>query len=151
MTGFYMIPWPLTVALAAPLAGRLAGQWSTARLCGTGGLFLTAGLGAAALCPLQGNPLLLVPLTMLCGLGFGFFNVANNHSMFLSAPLKRSGAAGGMQGTARLLGQTSGAVLMTLLFNLYPTGSAPQIGLGVAAVFTMAAALVSILLGKRSA
>jgi len=82
---------------------------------------------------------------MLCGLGFGLFNVANNRNMFISAPIERSGAAGGMQGTARLLGQTAGAVIMTLLFTLASADAAPQIGLGIGAVLVFVAGLVSTL------
>jgi DHA2 family multidrug resistance protein-like MFS transporter len=145
MAGLYMTAWPLTVAIAAPFAGRLADRVSTTWLSVVGGLCLATGLGAAALWPLKGDPLLLVPLTMLCGLGFGLFNVANNRNMFLSAPNERSGAAGGMQGTARLFGQTAGAVIMTLLFTLTSADAAPQIGLGIGAVLTFVAGLVSTL------
>jgi MFS transporter, DHA2 family, multidrug resistance protein len=143
--GLYMIPWPLTVAVSAPFAGRLADRVSTAWLCGVGGVCLATGLGAAALWPLKGNPLPLVPFTMLCGLGFALFNVANNRNMFLSAPRERSGAAGGMQGTARLFGQTAGAVIVTLLLTLTSTDAAPQLGLGIGAVLTLVAGLVSTL------
>jgi DHA2 family multidrug resistance protein-like MFS transporter len=145
MAGLYMTPWPLTVAMTAPFAGRLADRVSPAWLCALGGLFLAIGLGAVALWPPKGNPLPLVPFTMLCGLGFAFFNVANNRNMFLSAPSARSGAAGGMQGTARLFGQTSGAVIMSLLFTLTSADAAPRIGLGIGAVLTLVAGLVSTL------
>ena len=145
MAGLYMTPWPLTVAVAAPFAGRLADRVSTAWLCAAGGMLLASGLGAAALWPLHGNPLPLVPFTMLCGLGFGLFNVANNRSMFLAAPKERSGAAGGMQGTARLFGQTAGAIIMTLLFTLASGDGVPQIGLGIGAAMTLLAALASML------
>ncbi len=57
-----------------------------------------------------------MPLLVLCGLGFGLFQTPNNRTLFLAASPERSGAAGGMQGTARLSGQTAGAVLVTLLF-----------------------------------
>jgi MFS transporter, DHA2 family, multidrug resistance protein len=140
-----MIPWPLTVAFAAPFAGRLADRVTTAWLCAGGGAALAMGLGAIALFPLKDNPLTLVPLTMLCGLGFSLFNVANNRNIFLSAPRERSGAAGGMQATARLIGQTAGAVTMTLLFTMASTTVAPQIGLGIAAALTLVAGLVSTL------
>lgn len=148
MTGLYMIPWPLTVALIAPLAGRLANRWSAAWLCSVGGMCLATGLAGAALWPLRETLIILVPLTMLCGLGFALFNVANNRTLFLAAPLSRSGAAGGMQGTARLLGQTAGAVTMTLLFNLFPADSAPQLALGAGALLNVLAALVSVLQGR---
>ncbi|MGA6827909.1 MFS transporter [Nitrospira sp. NS4] len=145
MAGLYMTVWPLTVAIAASFAGRLADRVPTAWLGAAGGLCLATGLGAAALWPLKGDTLLLVPPTMLCGLGFGLFNVANNRNMFLSAPKDRSGAAGGMQGTARLFGQTAGAVIMALLFTLTSPDAAPQIGLGIGAMLTFVAGLVSTL------
>jgi MFS transporter, DHA2 family, multidrug resistance protein len=151
MVGLYMVPWPLTVAASAPFAGRLADRVSTAWLCAVGGVCLATGLGALALWPLKSDQLPLVPFTMLCGLGFALFNVANNRNMFLSAPRERSGAAGGMQGTARLLGQTAGAVTMTLLFNLTSAEAAPQLGLGIGAVLTFVAALVSRLRVSRMA
>ncbi|MDW5442843.1 MFS transporter [Polaromonas sp. SM01] len=145
MTGLYMTPWPLTVAIAAPITGRLANRVSTAWLCAAGGICLALGLAAASLWPLQGRPLPLVLLTMLCGLGFGLFQVPNNRNMFLSAPRERSGAAGGMQGTARLAGQTAGGVVMSLLFTVASTDAAPRIGLGIGAVLTLAAGFVSML------
>jgi len=145
MAGLYLTPWPLTVAMTAPFAGRLADRVSPVWLCALGGLFLAIGLGAIALWPLKGNPLPLVPFTMLCGLGFAFFNVANNRNLFLSAPSARSGAAGGMQGTARLFGQTAGALVVSLLFTLTSARAAPRIGLGIGAVLTLAAGLVSTL------
>ena len=145
MTGLYMTPWPLTVALAAPVAGRLANRVSTAWLCAAGGVCLAIGLGATSLLQLQSRPLLLILLTVLCGLGFGLFLVPNNRNMFLSAPSERSGAAGGMQGTARLVGQTAGSVIMNLLFAMASVDTAPRIGLGIGAVLTLAAGLVSTL------
>ena len=145
MAGLYMTSWPLTVAVAAPFPGRLADRVSSAWLCTVGGMCLATGLGAMALWPLERDLLPLVPLSILCGLGFSLFNVANNRNMFLSAPKERSGAAGGMQGTARLTGQTAGAVVMTLLFTLTLADAAPKIGLGIGAVLTLLASLVSML------
>jgi DHA2 family multidrug resistance protein-like MFS transporter len=145
MTGLYMTPWPLTVAIAAPIVGRFADRASTAWLCAAGGACLAAGLAAASFWPLQGNPRPLLLFTALCGLGFAVFNVPNNRNIFLSVPRARSGAAGGMQGTARLAGQTSGAVIVTLLFTMTSADTAPRIGLGVGAALTLAAGLVSTL------
>ncbi|PTL85005.1 MFS transporter [Vitiosangium sp. GDMCC 1.1324] len=142
-TGLYITPWPLTVAVAAPIAGRLANRVPTGWLCAAGGACLSTGLAAAALWPLRGDPRPLVPIVMLCGLGFGLFQTPNNRNMFLAAPRERSGAAGGLQGTARLAGQTLGAVVMTLLFALAPVDAAPRIGLGIGAVLALAAGLVS--------
>jgi MFS transporter, DHA2 family, multidrug resistance protein len=148
MTGLYLTPWPLTVAVAAPLAGRLASRVSTAWLCAAGAACLALGLAAAALWPLHGSALPLVPITMLCGLGFGLFQVPNNRNMFLAAPAQRAGAAGGMQATARLAGQTAGGVVMSLLFTVASVASAPRWGLGIGSVLALAAGLVSLLRAK---
>jgi DHA2 family multidrug resistance protein-like MFS transporter len=144
-TGLLITPWPLTVGLVAPIAGRLANRISGAWLCALGGTLLALGLAAATLWPLHGSPFALVPFLVLCGAGFGLFQVSNNRTMFLSAPRTRSGAAGGMQGTARLTGQTIGAVIMMLLFTTTAIELAPRIGLGIAAMATLVAGLVSTL------
>ena len=93
---------------------------------------------------------MLGPLGALCGLGFALFQTPNNRNLFLSAPHDRSGAAGGMQATARLTGQTTGAVLMTLLFATAPMNLAPRIGLGIGAVLALAGGLVSLSRARRS-
>jgi hypothetical protein len=55
-----------------------------------------------------------------------------------------------MQGTARLTGQTIGAILMNLLFTLTPAVAAPRIGLAVASIFALAAGLVSLSRGRTT-
>ena len=82
---------------------------------------------------------------MLSGLGFGFFQTPNNRNMLLSAPRERSGAAGGMQATARLVGQTAGCRRHGAAVHPAPSGAAPRIGLGVGAVLALAGGLVSTL------
>ncbi|WP_413990002.1 MFS transporter [Labrys okinawensis] len=149
MTGLFMTPWPLATAVAGPISGRLADRVSSAWLCAAGGTCLALGLAGAALWPLQGNPLLLIPFTIASGLGFGFFQTPNNRNMLLSAPRARSGAAGGMQGTARLAGQTAGSVIMTLLFTLAPADTAPRAGLAIGAALAILAAAVSTLRAGR--
>jgi MFS transporter, DHA2 family, multidrug resistance protein len=143
--GLYMTPWPLTVAIAAPLSGRLSDRFGTAWLCVAGGACLAAGLALAGLWTLDGDARLLVPFTMLAGLGFGLFQTPNNRTMLLSAPRVRSGAAGGMQGTARLAGQTTGAIIMALLFSVMSSAAAPRVGLVVGAVLALLGGLVSAL------
>ena len=147
-TGLYMTLWPAATAFAAPLAGRLADKVSTAWLCALGGTSLAFGLMLAALWPVL--PAILAG-TVLCGAGFGFFQTPNNRTMLLAAPRERSGAAGGMQGTARLSGQTAGALIMTVLFALAPAIGAPRFGLALAAGFALAAGALSALRISSSA
>lgn len=143
MVGICMTPWPLAVALAAPISGRLADRLSSARLCGVGAASLAAGLAIDALSPLSAGILPLIAGGIVSGLGWSLFQVANNRSMFLAAPLERSAAAGGLQGTARLLGQTLGALLLTQLFTWTNGDAAPRLGLAFGALLTIAAATVS--------
>jgi DHA2 family multidrug resistance protein-like MFS transporter len=149
-TGLYMTPWPLTVAIAAPTSGRLANRVSTAVLCAMGAVGLAIGLTLAAVWPLGQNIAPLIVFTVLSGLGFGFFQTPNNRNMLLSAPKARSGAAGGMQATARQTGQTSGAVIMAILFSLMPGTTAPRVGLAVGAVLAIIGAVVSCLRIERA-
>ncbi len=150
-TGLAITPWPLAVAVAAPISARLADRVPTARLCATGGLCLSAGLGLAAWWPVGAGLLPLVLFMIACGFGFGLFQTPNNRNMLLSVPRARSGAAGGMQGTARLLGQTLGALLMGIIFTLVAPDAAPRYGLGVGAALALAAGLSSLLRGSRAA
>ncbi len=143
-TGFYMTVWPLSVAVTAIAAGRLADRFPTAWLCAAGGAFLALGLMAAALWPLAQDVRPMLLFTAACGMGFGLFQTPNNRNLFLSAPLERSAASGGLQGAARLTGQTAGAVLMTLLFTLTPGGAAPRLGLGIGAALALISGMVSL-------
>lgn len=145
MTGLYMTPWPLAVAMAAQIAGRLSDRVSSAWLCALGGGVMALGLAGAALCPATAGPSALAPFIVLCGLGFGLFQTPNNRNLFMAAPPHRSAAAGGAQGTARLTGQTAGAVLMTLILATLSLETAAVLGLGLAAALALTAGMISLL------
>jgi DHA2 family multidrug resistance protein-like MFS transporter len=117
-TGLFMTPWPLVVAIMAPIGGRLSDRFSAGILGGLGLLLL--GLGMALLAMLPPNPSVadIVWRMMLCGFGFGFFQTPNMKAIMSSAPPHRSGSASGIVATARLIGQTTGAALAALCFSL---------------------------------
>jgi len=141
-TGLLMTPWPLTVAVVAPFAGRLADRHSAGLLGGIGLAALAAGLALLATLPAHPATLDIVWRMTVCGFGFGFFNSPNNRAMIVAAPRDRSGGASGMLATARLLGQTTGAALVALVFGLYPSrGTTLTLALGAA--FAGVAAAVS--------
>lgn len=148
-TGLLMTPWPAAVALAAPVAGRLADRHSAAILCGFGLIALSAGLWSLASLPENGTAADLVWRMALCGLGFGFFQAPNNRTMMSSAPRDRSGAAAGMLSTVRSLGHASGAALVAVLFSAHREGGA-QIALITAAVLAAIAAVLSFCRLRRS-
>jgi DHA2 family multidrug resistance protein-like MFS transporter len=141
--GFVLACWPVAVALTSRIADRLTNRFAAANLCAAGGMILAVGLAATAVWPIGSSVAPLVGCALVCGIGFGLFQVPNNRIMFLSAPANRSAAAGGLQGTARLAGQTAGAVLVALVLSAFPLSIAPQFAIGLAAVAAIAAAWAS--------
>jgi DHA2 family multidrug resistance protein-like MFS transporter len=142
-TGLLMTPWPVAVAIAAPIAGRLADRYPAGILGSAGMVCMATGLALLALFPQGGSAADFIWRMALCGLGFGFFQAPNNRTLMAAAPRSRSGAAGGMLGTARLLGQTLGAAGVAILFRANPsTGS--NVILWFGAAFAVAAALISM-------
>ncbi|HVH81506.1 MAG TPA: MFS transporter, partial [Stellaceae bacterium] len=139
-TGLLMTPWPLMTAAIAPFAGRLADRYSVGILGGIGLAIFGSGLALLALLPSHPAALDIAWRMAVCGFGFGLFQSPNNRAMINSAPRERSGGAGGMLGTARLLGQTMGAAFVGMLFAL-SAGSTTV--LGIAACIALLAALVS--------
>ncbi len=148
-TGLLMTPWPLTVALVAPAAGRLSDRFSPGRMGGLGQVLMVAGLILLALLP--DDPALwnIAWRMSLCGIGFGLFNSPNNRTMMASAPAHRSGGASGMQATSRLMGQTLGTALVALLFGVL-NGGGIHASLGLAAAFSCAACAFSLMRSGQS-
>lgn len=117
-TGFLITPWPVMVAIMAPIAGRLADRWSSAVLGGIGLTALCGGALALVLLPAAPTTLDIVWRMALCGVGFGFFQAPNMKAIMASAPAARAGGASGIVATARLVGQASGVALVAGCFTL---------------------------------
>jgi DHA2 family multidrug resistance protein-like MFS transporter len=139
--------WPLAVVVVAPLGGRLIGRVPSGLLGGAGLGLLALGLGLLALLPGHPASADIVWRMALCGVGFALFQSPNNHTIITSAPQHRSGAAGGMLGTARLTGQSIGAVLLAFIFSIASAhdGRGPVIALAAAAGFAAVASMFSLL------
>jgi MFS transporter, DHA2 family, multidrug resistance protein len=142
-TGLLMTPWPLGMAFGAPIAGRLSDRVPTAWLCAAGMAAMAVGLGVVASVPLAGNGLVVGGMMALCGAGFGSFSTPNNRTMLGSAPKSRSGGAGGMQATARLLGTTLGTTVVALCFQIAGAGG-PRVALLAGIGFALAAGVLSL-------
>ena len=142
-TGLLMTPWPLALALAAPIAGRLADRHPAGLLGGLGLLAMSSGLLLLAFFPVHGSEAGFIWRMALCGLGFGFFQAPNNRTLLAAAPRERSGAAGGMLGGARLLGQTLGAATVAILFHAFASAGS-NLALGAAGLLALIAAIFSV-------
>ena len=117
-TGFFMTPWPLVVAIMAPIGGRLSDRYPVGILGGIGLALLGTGMVLLATLPAEPGTANIVWRMVVCGIGFGFFQSPNLRALMSSAPSQRSGSASGIVATARLTGQTFGAALAALCFAL---------------------------------
>jgi DHA2 family multidrug resistance protein-like MFS transporter len=116
-TGLFMTPWPLVVAVMAPIAGRMADRYRVGLLGGIGLAILAAGMLLLAMLPATPGIADIVWRMVVCGAGFGFFQAPNLRALMSSAPAGRSGSASSIVATARLSGQTFGAALTALCFS----------------------------------
>lgn len=142
-TGLLITPWPIAIAIAAPLSGHLADRYPAGLLGAIGLGAFAIGLLSLALVPPHPNMFDIGWRMALCGAGFGMFQSPNNRTMMSAAPKSRSGGAGGMLATARLLGQTSGASLVALMFVHVPQSGA-MMSLFLATGCAIVAAFVSL-------
>ena len=134
--GLLILPMPLGVAAASPLAGRLADKPWAGAMSASGLCLFAAGSTLIAMLLSARIPVGVALGMGLCGAGFGLFQTPNNNVMLKTPPLDRAGAAAGMLSLSRLLGQTLGALLATLSFRMAgPTSSFPLYLSGGAAIF----------------
>jgi DHA2 family multidrug resistance protein-like MFS transporter len=143
-TGLLMTPWPAALAVAAPIAGYLSDRHPAGMLGAIGLLGMATGLALLGALPAHSSGLQLAACMALCGLGFGLFQSPNNRTMLSAAPRARSGAAGGMLSTARLLGQSLGAASVAVMFRMFAARGS-HVALSVAAGIALVAALVSVI------
>lgn len=143
-TGFLITPWPLLVAVAAPVAGRLSDRVPAGVLGGVGLALLTAGMVSLALLPEAPTVVDVAWRMGLCGLGFGFFQSPNMRTMIMAVPPDRAGRAGGVSSVVGNLGQASGAALVAGLFHFAGEGGA-QLALWLGAASALAGAGFSVM------
>lgn len=134
--------WPAAAALTAMVAGKMSDRMSAGLLGAIGLAILTVGLLSLLTVTADSADGLIAMRLAICGFGFGFFQAPNNRTMISAAPPSRSGAASGMLGTARLMGQTTGASLVA--FALSATSSPFFVIFLIAAILSGAACYVSL-------
>ncbi|WP_047997088.1 MFS transporter [Puniceibacterium sp. IMCC21224] len=136
--------WPLAIVCTAPISGMLSDRLPPG-LIGCFGLgTLAIGLGMLAAQSSDVGALEIAWRLGLCGVGFALFQTPNNRTILGSAPSGRSGAAGGAQALARLIGQALGTALATLALSRFAT-DATIMALVIACGFSAVGAVVSAL------
>lgn len=139
-TGLLMTPWPLATMIISPLAARFVEKHNPGTTAAAGMAVYAAGIIFLLLLPDTGVSVWNIAWRMaICGIGFGLFQTPNNIVMVIATPLHRTGGAGGMQSTARLVGQTLGATVVTVVFAMMSSSlesfdTCLYIALGVAGI-----------------
>ena len=145
-TGLLMTPWPLATMIISPLAARYVERHNAGATAACGMAVYALGVILLILTPAAGLSEWDIAWRMaVCGVGFGMFQTPNNIVMVMATPVHRTGGAGGMQSTARLVGQTLGATFVTIVFAL--TGgavSSVHMCLYIALAFAITAGLFSL-------
>lgn len=118
-TGLLMTPWPLATMIVSPLAARFVERHNAGATAATGMAVYALGITLLLFAPTADISEWQIAWRMaVCGIGFGMFQTPNNIVMVQATPVHRTGGAGGMQSTARLVGQTLGATTVTIVFAL---------------------------------
>jgi len=118
-TGYFMMVYPITMAVVAPLSGFLSDRMGS-KLLTTAGLVVTiAGFLCLTTVTTQQNRLVLALFLMLFGLGSGLFQSPNNASIMGAVPPPKLGSAGGLNALARNVGMVLGT---SVSVSIYATG-----------------------------
>ena len=143
-TGLLMTPWPLATMIVSPIAARYVEHHNPGATAAAGmAVFITGVLllmfpGSS---PSEWN---IAWRMAVCGVGFGMFQTPNNIVMVMATPVHRTGGAGGMQSTARLVGQTLGATAVSSVFALVASNfKAVGICLTISVCFALCAGIFS--------
>lgn len=118
--GLLFSAWPIATLFTAPFTAKLSNKYPASILAGLGNLTMSISLACLLLLSENTHPFYFSLCLFGAGVGFGFFQTPNNKAIILSAPSHRASATGGMQSTARLFGQCTGAALVALCFTLNP-------------------------------
>lgn len=127
--GLVMMAQPLTMALFAPIAGRLSDRFEPRWLASAGMVVTSTGLVAlGALRPDSSIPHVVAAL-VATGIGFGLFSAPNTHAIMSAVDKRQYGTANSKVATMRLLGQMCSMGMIAVVFALVlgPVPIAPEI------------------------
>lgn len=143
-TGLLMTPWPLATMIVSPIAARYVERHNPGAVAALGMGVYVAGVLLLLFTGSEPSDLNIAWRMAVCGVGFGMFQTPNNIVMVMATPVHRTGGAGGMQSTARLVGQTLGATMVSSVFALIAVEiMAVKVCLYIAAGFALCAGIFS--------
>jgi MFS family permease len=121
-SGAILATGSLTMAVAAPIAGRLAGMFAPRRLAVAGAVLIGAGLLLVATWADGTSAAWLVATLALHGVGLGMFQLAYTDIVTATIPAQHRGVAGSLAMVTRTVGTVSAAALVMLVFAQLDAG-----------------------------
>jgi len=142
--GLAMTPWPLTIAVTAPIAGILCDRFAPGLIGAIGMGLLMLGLLLIAFLPAGFTVSDIAWRMALAGLGYGLFSPPNTRQIMHASPKHRSGIVSGMIATNRYTAQSIGAALGAFVLTVAP-GNAKFVALSLAAGMAVIGAAFSLM------
>ena len=115
--GLVITPFPLLMAVAAPISGYLSERVSPVLLTSTGLTIMMAGLLYLSTLDAQSVIWQLIIGQAIMGLGTGIFQSPNNNSVLSSVPAEKVGLASGISALMRNVGMVSGIAVAVSIFD----------------------------------
>lgn len=156
MAGVYLMIWPVTMLIGAPISGYLADRLDREYVTLFGLTILGASFFGWRIVDAQTSFVVVVILLMMGGFGMAFFQTPNNALIMSNAPNSMLGVAGALSSLGRNLGLTMGTSLVTTALyaamshklghsiTSYPTGNGNVFVYGMHVAFTSAIFLVIV-------
>jgi MFS family permease len=126
-SGFLLTPLPLTIAVVAPVSGRLADRIGSRGLAAGGLAIACLGLLLLARLDAHSSRWDIIWRLAITGLGQGLFQSPNARALMNAAPADEQGESSGLLATARVVGQSLSVALAGAIFASFGGATAARI------------------------
>ncbi|MFO1436015.1 MAG: MFS transporter [Gammaproteobacteria bacterium] len=116
--GLVMMTQPLTMALFAPVSGRLSDRVEPRILASAGMVFTVVGLVVLSMLGKQSAMTHVYAALITTGMGFGLFSAPNTNAILSSVERKLYNMANSQVATMRMLGQMCSMGIIAVVFAL---------------------------------
>ncbi|MEJ2249245.1 MAG: MFS transporter [Candidatus Lokiarchaeota archaeon] len=119
ITALYLLPTTLTMAIVAPLSGRLSDKSGTRILTTLGLIIMAIGFIILSIF-LRFLPTIYIIITQfIIGIGIGLFSSPNNSAIMNAVEPKDHGIAAGILSTMRVVGQSTSVALLGSILTIF--------------------------------